>query len=82
MYCRKMVNMILMIAHKMWNILEGNFKNLFHIYPKFSRKRYAACRSCDQKLYIPLFGFICKKCGCIIESKITVKDEKCKLNKW
>lgn len=76
------MNIILMLLHKSWNILEGNVKNILHIYPDFARHRHKVCMSCDQKLYIPLFGFICKKCGCIIESKITVKNEQCKLNKW
>lgn len=70
------------IIKKFLNILEGTAKNILHIYPEFSRQRYKICKKCDEKLYIPGFGFICKKCGCIIKSKITVKDEKCKLNKW
>lgn len=77
-----MYNWKMVIILKLWNILIGNLKNIFHIYPDYARQRYPICMSCNQKLYIPLVGFICKKCGCIINSKITVKDEKCKLNKW
>lgn len=29
-----------------------------------------------------MLGDICGECGCVLEAKARVKDEKCKLNKW
>jgi hypothetical protein len=29
-----------------------------------------------------MLGDICNECGCILDAKARVKDEKCELNKW
>lgn len=67
---------------KCWHILEGNFKHLFKIYPKYAMNRLDICNKCSNKDYMPLVGYYCKICGCIIKSKICVKEEKCPHNKW
>lgn len=67
---------------KLWHILEGTFRNIFRLYPNYSYKRLRICNSCKNKEYIPLFGYCCNQCGCIIKSKICVKNEKCPADKW
>lgn len=77
-----MVNLLIVLVVKLWHIIEGNFKNLFKLYPSFSIPRLKVCNKCIDKIYIPLFGYTCNQCGCIIKSKICVKDEKCPAGKW
>lgn len=76
-----MENLLIKVV-KLWHILEGTFKNIFRLYPKYSYKRLKICNNCNSKVYIPFFGYCCKECGCVIKSKISVKNEKCILNKW
>lgn len=67
---------------KLRNILIGNFKNIFKIRPEYYKERYKICDKCDHKKRVKGFGEYCDVCGCIIKSKISVKSEKCYLNKW
>lgn len=41
------------------------------------QKRKSICKSCDESK----LGF-CKKCGCIIKTKVKWKRNTCPLNKW
>lgn len=70
------------------------FKKLKHIlisnlyYRPFKRhewlylKRKAICNSCKEKKEHPIIGEYCGLCGCPLKSKLRVKDEQCKINKW
>ena len=40
------------------------------------------CKKCNKSEHIKGFGEICTLCGCILESKTRVEDEKCEMNKW
>lgn len=67
---------------KIWHIILGTFKNIFNIFDKTSLHRLNICNKCDSKRYLKGFGNYCNECGCIIKSKVTVKDEKCPNAKW
>lgn len=43
------------------------------------KKRMSICESCD-KLYKPTYT--CKACGCFMNVKTWMGDQKCPLNKW
>lgn len=76
-----MVNMLMVIV-KIYNIILGTLKNIFRIYPDFSYGRLKKCNKCKNMKYHILLGNYCDICGCIIKSKITIKKEKCPINKW
>lgn len=40
------------------------------------------CNRCNSKTRITKNVYICDLCGCVLDSKTRVKDEKCDLNKW
>lgn len=40
-------------------------------------KRKKICDECPKKKIL-----ICMVCGCILEGKIRLKNEKCPINKW
>ena len=65
-----------------FHIIEGTFKNIFHIFNKESLRRLTICSKCKDRKYIWGFGHYCGQCGCIIKSKITVKEERCPKCKW
>lgn len=66
-----------LIYLKFLNIIIGNFRNLFHIRPNYYQTRLDICSQCQDKKNI-----FCGICGCIIKSKISVKNEKCPNSKW
>ena len=70
------------MVKKIKHIILGTFKNIFKIYPKFSKNRYMICSRCSHRKRYKLLGFYCDECGCIIKSKITIKEEKCPHDKW
>lgn len=67
---------------KMVNIVVGTYNNIFNKNNKVARERLKICSKCSEKKYIWKLGYICKQCGCILESKTRVNNEKCPLNKW
>ena len=64
------------------NILKGNYNRIFNKETKLYNKRYKQCKGCPNKETIETIGEICGICGCPLQSKLRVKDEKCDLNKW
>lgn len=69
-----------MSFRKMVNIVKGTINNLLNRFDNESSRRLNICLQCENLGHIKGFGYYCKNCGCIIKSKITVKDEIC--NKW
>lgn len=67
---------------KIYHIILGNLKRLLHLYDKESFRRYKICARCEHRKYMKHFGYYCDLCGCPIRSKITIKKEKCLMNKW
>ena len=71
-----------MVIRKLINIIKGWYYRLFNKNEQLARKRIAICNKCKSKVHIDIIGDICDECGCILEAKARVKDEKCELNKW
>lgn len=64
------------------NILIGWFNSIFDRNKKLSEERMEICNKCNEKTRITKNIYICGLCGCVLDSKTRVKDEKCELNKW
>lgn len=74
MSSRKMVN-------KLKNIIIGWFRKIFGIEEDLATTRLAICTKCSYKVNTSL-GYACSQCGCILDAKARVEDEKCDLDKW
>lgn len=70
-----------MCIRKMVNILVGTFRNIFKVKTKYEDERREICKDCQFKETFAGIEY-CGKCGCVIESKIKVKQEKCVIGKW
>lgn len=66
---------------KIGHIIIGTFRNIFNIKKDYDKKRYEICKQCEF-IDSSVLGEYCSKCGCLIKSKIKVKNEKCILEKW
>lgn len=77
-----MVNELILLSKKLYNILEGNIKRLLRIKPSYYQTRYDICMKCKDVDYVFGFGSYCKHCGCPIKSKTRSKSEKCLMGKW
>lgn len=66
---------------KLKNIIIGTFRNIFGLNEDLAQKRMKICNKCICKVYYKGF-IICEECGCILDSKVRVQDEKCNNNKW
>ena len=49
------------------------------LLPEQSEKRYAVCLECPELIKLTKQ---CKKCGCFMQFKATLKDAKCPIGKW
>ena len=78
MSSRKMVNKILI---KIQHIIIGTYRNIFNKKQDLATQRLQYCNKCKHKI-IFMKQYICDQCGCILESKIRVKDEHCMIDKW
>ena len=67
---------------KVLNIIVGTFNNLFGIMPSFGRSRMRKCMGCAHVRNGKVLGYRCSRCGCILRSKVTVRDEKCPIGVW
>lgn len=45
------------------------------------KHRFEICKECPQ-LAPSNLGLKCSKCGCLISLKISVKSQKCPIDKW
>lgn len=67
---------------KIKNIILGTYYNIFNKNKELSCKRLDICNRCSDKTTIKKIGSICNHCGCVLNSKTTVKQEKCPIGKW
>ena len=44
-------------------------------------RRLSICNQCEHKLNTK-FGDICDLCGCILDNKTRIEEERCELDKW
>lgn len=63
------------------NIITGWYRKLRKIETSNSEARLKICKSCPNKVKLGDLYF-CEACGCEIEAKSKVEDEKCLLGKW
>lgn len=71
-----------MVIQKIINIIKGWYFKIFNKNEKLAKKRISICNNCNSKEHIEIIGDICNQCGCVLEAKARVLDEKCELNKW
>lgn len=67
---------------KIYHIIIGTFRNIFGIKTDFEKDRLEICNKCEHKIMLTKKVSMCSQCGCIIKSKVKVKDEECLMNKW
>lgn len=71
---------------KVWNIIKGTFYNIIKGKQQLANARLSHCKNCEKKTNVHVgsinVGDVCSLCGCILESKVRVLDEKCDLGKW
>ena len=71
-----------MVIYKLINIIKGWYFKIFNQNKELAKKRIATCIMCEHKEHVEIIGDICELCGCVLEAKARVQDEKCELNKW
>lgn len=69
------------MVKKIINIIKGTFYNITHKKQILADKRLSICKNCENRKDFML-GDVCGLCGCILDSKTRVLDEKCEMNKW
>lgn len=69
------------LTRKIRNIVVGTYRNLFGKKEDLARRRKATCMACKFRKRI-IITDICSKCGCVINSKVRVADEKCPKGFW
>lgn len=69
------------MVKKIWNIIKGTYYNIFNKKQSLADVRMSICNKCEHREDFKL-GDICNLCGCILDSKTRVEDEKCEMNKW
>jgi len=73
--CKKVVT-------KIKHIIVGTYNNIFNKNQQIAKPREEICKMCSHRENLMGIGTICNICGCVIESKTTVKDEHCPIDKW
>lgn len=71
---------IVKISRKIKNIIIGTYYNITNKQKGLSIYRMSLCNKCPHKK--DLFGGICEICGCILESKTRVLEERCPKKEW
>ena len=71
-----------MVIKKFWNIIKGTYFNITNKNQKQADVRLSICNKCNHVKNIYGLGNVCDLCGCVLESKTRVDDEKCEMNKW
>ncbi len=70
------------MVKKLWNIIKGTYFNITKKHQDKANERLSICNQCPNTEYIKGLGEICKLCGCVLESKTRVDNERCEMNKW
>ena len=73
---------VISILKKVWNIIKGWFYKIFKKKQDLATTRLEICKSCESKMKMDVLGDVCAECGCVLDAKARVSDEKCELNKW
>ena len=73
--------MVISFFKKIRNIIVGNWRNLTGYTSDETKRRRQICEKCEHNVMFATIK-VCELCGCPIQSKTTVKSEKCLNNKW
>lgn len=68
-------------AKKVRNIIIGWSLKLFGLEADLANIRLTICETCPSRVKTSL-GDACGECGCILDAKARVEDEKCDLDRW
>lgn len=63
------------------NIIKGNWFRFNKQNNILYTDRYKHCKFCKELENTPI-GEVCGLCGCPLDSKLRVAEEKCELNNW
>lgn len=66
---------------KPFTILKGIYYNITKKNQDLANKRLAECYLCKHSIYYR-DSMICEECGCILNNKVRLENEKCVMNKW
>lgn len=67
---------------KIKNIIRGWYYKLIGFNWELYEQRMKQCNECSEILYITKNTKVCGQCGCVLDAKNRVIEEKCPLNKW
>lgn len=63
-------------------IIKSIYYRIYNRHYNMTNKRLKICKHCSSKESIKFVGDICGECGCILDNKTRIIDEKCDLGKW
>ena len=69
------------VMKKIRNIIIGWYRKLFNKNSDLATYRLSICRACPYKIRIYKQD-LCDLCGCVLDAKVRVEDEKCYDNRW
>jgi hypothetical protein len=72
-----MVNLL----ERIRNIILGWLFKIFKIKNDIAKTRLGICSMCEHRINSCL-GDICGQCGCVLDAKTRIIDERCDLDKW
>lgn len=81
MECRILKKWIVGIFTKPIAILRGIYYNITKQHQDLATKRLDICYKCDHCILYNRH-LICEECGCILNNKTRLENEKCLMNKW
>lgn len=64
------------------HIIKGWYYKFRGINLELMEQRMEQCKKCSEILYLTKNISECNICGCFLDAKTRVKEEKCPLNKW
>ena len=67
---------------KIANILYGWYMKLSGGNQRMADKRMEICGRCEHDVHVSGIGDVCDMCGCVLDAKVRVRGEKCKMGKW
>ena len=74
--------MIMKFFKKIKNIILGWYFYFRGINYEVTQERLSVCNACEFSKKISKKHSICSSCGCFIQMKIRVADERCPMYKW
>lgn len=70
------------MVKKIVHIIKGWYYKLRGINLELLNYRMQICDECDEMLRLTKNTKVCNHCGCFLDAKNRVIEEKCPLNKW